>query len=87
MTEAPRRRLLKGLPGPPVHTPLAWYKAQQQHAAVGNADNWGWMISQGTEGARGSAVRCLTTGEKSAVPKTLLRTRNLRSLMGCPVVT
>ncbi len=47
MTEAPRRRLLKGLPGPPVHTPLAWYKAQQQHAAVGNADNWGWMISQG----------------------------------------
>lgn len=47
MHEEPRRRLLKGLPGPPVHTPLSWYKAQQQQAAAGNAENWGWLISQG----------------------------------------
>lgn len=41
------RRLLRGLPGPPVYSPLAWYKGQQKQAVVGNGDNWGWLISQG----------------------------------------
>ena len=45
--EEPRRRLLKGLPGPPVHTPLSWYTAQQDNALSGNSTSCGWLLSEG----------------------------------------
>lgn len=47
MSNESPRRLLRGLPGPPVYSPLAWYKAQQQHAMVGHSDQLGWILSQG----------------------------------------
>ena len=82
------RRRGRALPDRRSAQPTSNRQARLPGCAVISGQGWSSLMKASQPLiARALVTGARTTGEKSAVPSAWLRTRNRRSLVGCPAVT